>query len=142
MLLCYCRPQSSPSRCSWSRQPLGAPVSLMKPLHSESLPVLSGCRRLTCTHAEPEKVERGWGRVCGPHLTAELTGLLCLFVICVYGSSCFYNDSYFIFITFCSLLLVSKFFEHHPFTQEEVSSEGTTPVSEACPSLPPSDSTG
>uniref|UniRef100_A0A665X550 non-specific serine/threonine protein kinase n=1 Tax=Echeneis naucrates TaxID=173247 RepID=A0A665X550_ECHNA len=40
------------------------------------------------------------------------------------------------------LLLVSKFFEHHPFTQEEVSSEGTTPVSEACPSLPPSDSTG
>ncbi|XP_040029201.1 serine/threonine-protein kinase B-raf isoform X1 [Gasterosteus aculeatus] len=40
------------------------------------------------------------------------------------------------------LLLVSKFFEHHPFTQEEVSSEGTTPVSDACPSLPPSDSTG
>ncbi|KAG7236808.1 hypothetical protein INR49_000185 [Caranx melampygus] len=40
------------------------------------------------------------------------------------------------------LLLVSKFFEHHPFTQEEVSSEGTTPVSEVCPSLPPSDSTG
>uniref|UniRef100_A0A672Z4Y1 non-specific serine/threonine protein kinase n=1 Tax=Sphaeramia orbicularis TaxID=375764 RepID=A0A672Z4Y1_9TELE len=40
------------------------------------------------------------------------------------------------------LLLVSKFFEHHPFTQDEVSSEGTTPVSEACPSLPPSDSTG
>ncbi|KAK2882753.1 serine/threonine-protein kinase B-raf isoform X1 [Channa argus] len=40
------------------------------------------------------------------------------------------------------LLLVSKFFEHHPFTQEEVSSEGTTPVTEACPSLPPSDSTG
>ncbi|XP_034381732.1 serine/threonine-protein kinase B-raf isoform X2 [Cyclopterus lumpus] len=39
------------------------------------------------------------------------------------------------------LLLVSKFFEHHPFTQEEVYSEGTTPVSEACPSLPPSDST-
>uniref|UniRef100_A0A674N4Y3 non-specific serine/threonine protein kinase n=1 Tax=Takifugu rubripes TaxID=31033 RepID=A0A674N4Y3_TAKRU len=36
------------------------------------------------------------------------------------------------------LLLVSKFFEHHPFTQEEVSSEGTTPVSEVCPSLPPS----
>uniref|UniRef100_A0A3P8ZX61 non-specific serine/threonine protein kinase n=1 Tax=Esox lucius TaxID=8010 RepID=A0A3P8ZX61_ESOLU len=40
------------------------------------------------------------------------------------------------------LLLVSKFFEHHPITQEEVSSEGTTPMSEACPSLPPSDSTG
>ncbi|XP_061523222.1 serine/threonine-protein kinase B-raf isoform X1 [Phycodurus eques] len=40
------------------------------------------------------------------------------------------------------LLLVSKFFEHHPFTQDEVSSEGTTPVSEACLSLPPSDSTG
>uniref|UniRef100_A0A3Q1JKT2 non-specific serine/threonine protein kinase n=1 Tax=Anabas testudineus TaxID=64144 RepID=A0A3Q1JKT2_ANATE len=40
------------------------------------------------------------------------------------------------------LLLVSKFFEHHPLTQEEVSSEGTTPVSEACPSLPPSDSSG
>ncbi|XP_033968275.1 serine/threonine-protein kinase B-raf isoform X2 [Pseudochaenichthys georgianus] len=40
------------------------------------------------------------------------------------------------------LLLVSKFFEHHPFTQEDVCSEGTTPVSEACPSLPPSDSTG
>ncbi|XP_061921672.1 serine/threonine-protein kinase B-raf-like isoform X2 [Entelurus aequoreus] len=40
------------------------------------------------------------------------------------------------------LLLVSKFFEHHPFTQEDVSSEGTTPVSEVCPSLPPSDSTG
>uniref|UniRef100_A0A672IEK9 non-specific serine/threonine protein kinase n=1 Tax=Salarias fasciatus TaxID=181472 RepID=A0A672IEK9_SALFA len=40
------------------------------------------------------------------------------------------------------LLLVSKFFEHHPFPQEEVSSEGTTPVSEVCPSLPPSDSTG
>ncbi|XP_013877438.1 serine/threonine-protein kinase B-raf [Austrofundulus limnaeus] len=39
------------------------------------------------------------------------------------------------------LLLVSKFFEHHPFSQEEVSSEGTTPVSEVCPSLPPSDST-
>uniref|UniRef100_A0A1A8CNB3 non-specific serine/threonine protein kinase n=1 Tax=Nothobranchius kadleci TaxID=1051664 RepID=A0A1A8CNB3_NOTKA len=40
------------------------------------------------------------------------------------------------------LLLVSKFFEHHPFSQEEVSSEGTTPVSEVCPSLPPSDSIG
>ncbi|XP_063072901.1 serine/threonine-protein kinase B-raf isoform X2 [Engraulis encrasicolus] len=40
------------------------------------------------------------------------------------------------------LLLVSKFFEHHPITQEEVSSEGTTPISEVCPSLPPSDSTG
>ncbi|XP_061816680.1 serine/threonine-protein kinase B-raf isoform X2 [Nerophis lumbriciformis] len=40
------------------------------------------------------------------------------------------------------LLLVSKFFEHHPFTQEDVSSEGTTPVSEVYPSLPPSDSTG
>nr|XP_023999398.1 serine/threonine-protein kinase B-raf-like [Salvelinus alpinus] len=40
------------------------------------------------------------------------------------------------------LLLVSKFFEHHPITQEEASSEGTTPVSEAYPSLPPSDSTG
>ncbi|KAG7455940.1 hypothetical protein MATL_G00246420 [Megalops atlanticus] len=40
------------------------------------------------------------------------------------------------------LLLVSKFFEHHPITQEEVSSEGTTPLSEVCPSLPPSDSTG
>uniref|UniRef100_A0A674CRI3 non-specific serine/threonine protein kinase n=1 Tax=Salmo trutta TaxID=8032 RepID=A0A674CRI3_SALTR len=40
------------------------------------------------------------------------------------------------------LLLVSKFFEHHPITQEEVSSEGTTPVSEVYPSLPPSDSTG
>ncbi|XP_076010222.1 serine/threonine-protein kinase B-raf isoform X2 [Genypterus blacodes] len=40
------------------------------------------------------------------------------------------------------LLLVSKFFEHHPLTQEEVSSEGTTPVSEVCPSLPPSNSTG
>ncbi|CAB1437411.1 unnamed protein product [Pleuronectes platessa] len=35
------------------------------------------------------------------------------------------------------LLLVSKFFEHHPFTQEEGCSEGTTPMSEACPSLPP-----
>ncbi|KAG7276626.1 hypothetical protein CRUP_025850 [Coryphaenoides rupestris] len=33
------------------------------------------------------------------------------------------------------LLLVSKFFEHHPLTQEEVSSEGTTPVSEVYPSL-------
>ncbi|XP_075900348.1 serine/threonine-protein kinase B-raf isoform X2 [Nelusetta ayraudi] len=41
------------------------------------------------------------------------------------------------------LLLVSKFFEHHPFTQEDqVSSEGTTPVSDLCPSLPPSDSSG
>ncbi|KAG9333640.1 hypothetical protein JZ751_010762 [Albula glossodonta] len=40
------------------------------------------------------------------------------------------------------LLLVSKFFEHHPITQEEVSSEGTTPLSEVYPSLPPSDSTG
>ncbi|XP_053271072.1 serine/threonine-protein kinase B-raf isoform X1 [Pleuronectes platessa] len=40
------------------------------------------------------------------------------------------------------LLLVSKFFEHHPFTQEEGCSEGTTPMSEACPSLPPSDSMG
>ncbi|XP_036375881.1 serine/threonine-protein kinase B-raf isoform X1 [Megalops cyprinoides] len=40
------------------------------------------------------------------------------------------------------LLLVSKFFEHHPITQEEASSEGTTPMSEVCPSLPPSDSTG
>ncbi|MBN3277800.1 BRAF kinase, partial [Polyodon spathula] len=38
------------------------------------------------------------------------------------------------------LLLVSKFFEHHPITQEEVCSEGTTPVSEVCPSPPPSDS--
>ncbi|XP_035257711.1 serine/threonine-protein kinase B-raf isoform X1 [Anguilla anguilla] len=40
------------------------------------------------------------------------------------------------------LLLVSKFFEHHPISPEETSSEGTTPVSEACPSLPPSDSPG
>nr|XP_061809707.1 serine/threonine-protein kinase B-raf isoform X5 [Nerophis lumbriciformis] len=39
------------------------------------------------------------------------------------------------------LLFVAKFFEHRPLSQE-VSSEGTTPVSEACPSLPPSDSTG
>ncbi|XP_072309460.1 serine/threonine-protein kinase B-raf isoform X2 [Eucyclogobius newberryi] len=38
------------------------------------------------------------------------------------------------------LLFVSKFFEHHPISQEEVSSEGTTPVSDVCPSLPPSDS--
>uniref|UniRef100_A0A8C5B9U2 non-specific serine/threonine protein kinase n=1 Tax=Gadus morhua TaxID=8049 RepID=A0A8C5B9U2_GADMO len=37
------------------------------------------------------------------------------------------------------LLLVSKFFEHHPLTQEE---EGPTPMSEVYPSLPPSDSTG
>uniref|UniRef100_W5KWA0 non-specific serine/threonine protein kinase n=1 Tax=Astyanax mexicanus TaxID=7994 RepID=W5KWA0_ASTMX len=40
------------------------------------------------------------------------------------------------------LLLASKFLVHHPITQEEVSSEGTTPVSEVCPSIPPSDSTG
>uniref|UniRef100_A0A3B3SUV7 non-specific serine/threonine protein kinase n=1 Tax=Paramormyrops kingsleyae TaxID=1676925 RepID=A0A3B3SUV7_9TELE len=40
------------------------------------------------------------------------------------------------------LLLVSKFFEHHPITHEDTSSEGTTPVSELCPSMPPSDSTG
>ncbi|XP_033880815.2 serine/threonine-protein kinase B-raf-like isoform X1 [Acipenser ruthenus] len=40
------------------------------------------------------------------------------------------------------LLLVSKFFEHHPITQEEVCSEGTTPVSEVCPSPPPSNSSG
>ncbi|XP_030628855.1 serine/threonine-protein kinase B-raf isoform X2 [Chanos chanos] len=40
------------------------------------------------------------------------------------------------------LLLASKFLVHHPITQEEVSSEGTTPVSEVCPSLPPSDSAG
>ncbi|MCJ8743396.1 hypothetical protein PDJAM_G00093560 [Pangasius djambal] len=40
------------------------------------------------------------------------------------------------------LLLTSKFLVHHPITQEEVSSEGTTPVSEVCPSIPPSDSTG
>ncbi|XP_036433482.1 serine/threonine-protein kinase B-raf isoform X2 [Colossoma macropomum] len=40
------------------------------------------------------------------------------------------------------LLLASKFLVHHPITQEEVSSEGTTPVSEMCPSIPPSDSTG
>ncbi|XP_051976821.1 serine/threonine-protein kinase B-raf-like isoform X2 [Xyrauchen texanus] len=36
------------------------------------------------------------------------------------------------------LLLASKFLVHHPITQEELSSEGTTPVSEMCPSLPPS----
>ncbi|XP_060759286.1 serine/threonine-protein kinase B-raf [Neoarius graeffei] len=40
------------------------------------------------------------------------------------------------------LLLTSKFLVHHPITQEEVSSEGTTPVSEVCPSIPPSDSMG
>lgn len=40
------------------------------------------------------------------------------------------------------LLLASKFLVHHPITQEEVSSEGTTPISEMCPSLPPSESTG
>ncbi|KAF7693926.1 serine/threonine-protein kinase B-raf [Silurus meridionalis] len=40
------------------------------------------------------------------------------------------------------LLLTSKFLVHHPITQEEVSSEGTTPVSEVCPSIPPSDSIG
>uniref|UniRef100_A0A8C9VP36 non-specific serine/threonine protein kinase n=1 Tax=Scleropages formosus TaxID=113540 RepID=A0A8C9VP36_SCLFO len=34
------------------------------------------------------------------------------------------------------LLLVSKFFEHHPIMQEETSSEGTTPVSDLCPSMP------
>uniref|UniRef100_A0A8C1F5W7 non-specific serine/threonine protein kinase n=1 Tax=Cyprinus carpio carpio TaxID=630221 RepID=A0A8C1F5W7_CYPCA len=38
------------------------------------------------------------------------------------------------------LLLASKFLVHHPFTQEEASSEGTTPLSEMCPSLPPSES--
>ncbi|KAK1789993.1 hypothetical protein P4O66_002312 [Electrophorus voltai] len=40
------------------------------------------------------------------------------------------------------LLLASKFLVHHPITQEEVSSEGTTPVSEVCPSILPSDSAG
>ncbi|KAK7129914.1 hypothetical protein R3I94_009187 [Phoxinus phoxinus] len=40
------------------------------------------------------------------------------------------------------LLLASKFLVHHPITQEEMSSEGTTPVSEMYPSLPPSESTG
>ncbi|XP_076861198.1 serine/threonine-protein kinase B-raf isoform X2 [Brachyhypopomus gauderio] len=40
------------------------------------------------------------------------------------------------------LLLASKFLVHHPITQEEVSSEGTTPVSELCPPIPPSDSAG
>uniref|UniRef100_A0A8C9TFE4 non-specific serine/threonine protein kinase n=1 Tax=Scleropages formosus TaxID=113540 RepID=A0A8C9TFE4_SCLFO len=35
------------------------------------------------------------------------------------------------------LLLVSKFFEHHPIMQEETSSEGTTPVSDLCPSMSP-----
>ncbi|TRY65960.1 hypothetical protein DNTS_033535 [Danionella cerebrum] len=40
------------------------------------------------------------------------------------------------------LLLASKFLVHHPITQEEASSEGTTPMSEMCPSLPPSESTG
>uniref|UniRef100_A0A8C4S6W5 non-specific serine/threonine protein kinase n=1 Tax=Erpetoichthys calabaricus TaxID=27687 RepID=A0A8C4S6W5_ERPCA len=40
------------------------------------------------------------------------------------------------------LLLVSKFFELHPITQDVASSEGTTPVSGICPSLPPSDSSG
>ncbi|XP_057180044.1 serine/threonine-protein kinase B-raf isoform X2 [Triplophysa rosa] len=39
------------------------------------------------------------------------------------------------------LLLASKFLVHHPISQEEVSSEGTTPLSEMCPSsLPPSES--
>ncbi|KAJ8398867.1 hypothetical protein AAFF_G00417750 [Aldrovandia affinis] len=37
------------------------------------------------------------------------------------------------------LILVSKFFEHHPIMQEEASSEYTTPD---CPYLPPSDSMG
>ncbi|XP_066580841.1 serine/threonine-protein kinase B-raf isoform X2 [Amia ocellicauda] len=40
------------------------------------------------------------------------------------------------------LLLVSKFFEHHPITQEEMSSEGTTPVCEVSPFIPPSTSSG
>ncbi|KPP65439.1 hypothetical protein Z043_116145 [Scleropages formosus] len=40
------------------------------------------------------------------------------------------------------LLLVSKFFEHHPIMQEETSSEGTTPVSDLCPSMPALDSAG
>ncbi|XP_077449959.1 serine/threonine-protein kinase B-raf isoform X2 [Stigmatopora argus] len=39
------------------------------------------------------------------------------------------------------LLFVAKFFEHRPLSQE-ASSEGATPVSEACPSLPPSESAG
>ncbi len=41
-----------------------------------------------------------------------------------------------------SLLLASKFLVHYPITQEEASSEGTTPMSEMYPSLPPSESTG
>ncbi|XP_061085036.1 serine/threonine-protein kinase B-raf-like isoform X2 [Conger conger] len=40
------------------------------------------------------------------------------------------------------LLLVSKFFEHHPISPEDTSSGGATPVSEACPPLPPSESAG
>ncbi|XP_077565320.1 serine/threonine-protein kinase B-raf isoform X2 [Stigmatopora nigra] len=39
------------------------------------------------------------------------------------------------------LLFVAKFFEHRPLSQE-ASSESATPVSEACPSLPPSESAG
>uniref|UniRef100_A0A3B4ADB0 non-specific serine/threonine protein kinase n=1 Tax=Periophthalmus magnuspinnatus TaxID=409849 RepID=A0A3B4ADB0_9GOBI len=38
------------------------------------------------------------------------------------------------------LLFVSKFFEHHPLSQEEVSSEGTTPVSLCHASVSPSKS--
>ncbi|KAA0720905.1 Serine/threonine-protein kinase B-raf [Triplophysa tibetana] len=38
------------------------------------------------------------------------------------------------------LLLASKFLVHHPISQEEASSEGTTPLSEMYPSLPPCES--
>ncbi|NXJ08531.1 BRAF kinase, partial [Odontophorus gujanensis] len=40
------------------------------------------------------------------------------------------------------LLFVSKFFEHHPISQEETSLGETTPASGSYPSVPPSDSVG
>lgn len=41
-----------------------------------------------------------------------------------------------------SLLFVSKFFEHHPISQEETTLGETTPASGSYPSVPPSDSVG
>ncbi|XP_019471116.1 serine/threonine-protein kinase B-raf isoform X2 [Meleagris gallopavo] len=40
------------------------------------------------------------------------------------------------------LLFVSKFFEHHPISQEETTLGETTPASGSYPSVPPSDSVG
>lgn len=93
----------------------------------------------------PALQHRGPAHVCqlrSAGVSVIVSASLNYFAYCVYRvqlkmSSLCIVHLYLLFMF--SLLLASKFLVHHPISQEEASSEGTTPLSEMYPSLPPSE---